>query len=375
MTISGDGSARGRWPARLLVGPVNLIADRIAGRIGNRINPRPPLRQQDGRLSRDYVVWAYRLILGREPENERVIEEKLAHISPRALLFDMLGSQEFRDHGGASLDQDEFRKALHTPKYVMTELADGSPFWVNLKDMYVSRAILLSGTWEVTETSFVRRSLKPGMHVVDVGANLGWFTVQMSRLVGEGGSVTSFEPRQDIYRYLCKTVTANGLSNVVAHNFALGAASSQSLIQWARSDENPGGTHLSNRAADDDGDLGIVVQKTDVRTLDEVLQGRVDFIKIDVEGAEKLVFDGATRILERDRPIILSEMAPESLAGVSGVLINDYFAYLANKGYEVFEIVSADKELRQITSWPYGSSRGLISVALVPSGQTATPSH
>lgn len=102
--------------------------------------------------------------------------------------------------------------SLQTDDYAMAELRDGLRFWTNLRDYYVSEGIR-TGIWEESETAFVKRAVKRGMNVVDVGANLGWYTVHLSRLVGNDGSVVAFEPRNDLHHYLCKTVAANNLSN------------------------------------------------------------------------------------------------------------------------------------------------------------------
>lgn len=255
---------------------------------------------------------------------------------------------------------------LDTPAYDLVQLGDGLRFWVNPRDYYVSLG-MRHGLWEVGETSFVKRVVKPGMNAIDIGANLGWYTVHLARLVGENGSVVAFEPRDDLHHYLVKTVDENGLANVTVHRLALGATKSERVLRWHTKDDNPGSTHFSPRVPPEDEGFGVFsYQETTVRTLDASVRQRVDFIKIDVEGAEKMVFDGAERILRHDRPVILSEMSPGLLRQVSNIDIEEYFAYLRSRNYRAYEIGWDGAILEQVTAWPCCERQDHINVVLVP---------
>ncbi len=317
-------------------------------------------------IDRDTVVWAYRLLLGRNPQSERDIRLRMALRDTQSLVKTLLDLPECQLRPAPQV-KDVLRQKLPTPKYVLTEFDDGTRFWINLQDIYISEWLLRGQTWEPMETAFVRRVVKPGMHALDIGANLGWFAVQMAALVGTEGLVTAFEPRNDIHHYLRKTITANNLGNVTVHNVALGAGDGELMLAWDGADENPGHTQLApDLALDAAATEDRRVQKTPVRRLDTLVSKRVDFIKIDVEGAEKLVFDGAPRILDADRPVILSEIAPQFLLEVSDIAIGDYFAYLAARRYRVFELTEDGGLSREITAWTYEDNRLLINVALVP---------
>jgi FkbM family methyltransferase len=248
--------------------------------------------------------------------------------------------------------------------YILAEIGDGLRFWINPRDHYVSQG-MRAGMWERGETAFVKRTLKAGMHAVDIGANLGWFTVHMAKLVGADGSVVAFEPRRDLHRQLPLTVLENGLTNVTVHQLALGEKNGEGLLRWDKRDDNPGSTHLAPRDVDDDDDR-FVFQRSDVVTLDSIVTHPIDFIKIDVEGAEKLVFDGANRVFSHDRPVMLAELAPDLLRRVSGVGIDEYFSYLGSRNYTVQEIDYCGDLSGPITSWPHADWPDLINVALTP---------
>jgi FkbM family methyltransferase len=247
-------------------------------------------------------------------------------------------------------------------QFVITELPDGTRFWINMQDRYVSRAIHLND-YEQKETLFIRKTVRPGMRVLDIGANLGWFTVQMAKLVGPCGHVASFEPRSDLFHYLSRTVRENKLDNVSLHNCALGDHVGEVELQWPADGINPGGTKLktteviSNR---------MLYQKTVMRVLDKEIGDEIDFIKIDVEGAEKLVFGGGQRILTQSRPIIMSELSPDALRQVSKIGFDEYMALLQSMGYRAHQFAEHGEVGSLLTDWPYSDPAALMNVILLP---------
>ncbi len=272
----------------------------------------------------EYWLWAYRLLLGREPEHPEALD-KLPDISRLEILEKFLGSPEFLRSLWMANSQDY---------WFLAEMSNGVRFWVRAGDQYVSRSVV-AGNYEPAETFFVRRHVKKGMRVLDIGANIGWFTVNMALLVGSDGHVDAFEPRDDIAFYLGRTVLENKLNNVTVHKCALAATDGRGRISFGKDDRNPGGTHL---------ELGEtaswnVSQDVQVRRLDSAVWRPIDFIKIDAEGAEKLVLDGANLTLDRDRPIILTEVNQICLQRTSRISGADYLRLLEGRGYIVTEIL------------------------------------
>jgi FkbM family methyltransferase len=309
---------------------------------------------------REIVTWAYRILLGREPESEDVIDLYSKCESVDELVGHFIRSREFqlRHLWGSEIGAlVPFEK-----QFVMTELPDGTRFWINMHDRYVSRAIHLND-YEQIETSFIRKTVRPGMRVLDIGANLGWFTVQMAKMVGPCGHVTSFEPRCDLFHYLSRTVRENKLGNVSLHNCALGGQDGEAELRWPADGVNPGGTQLNMTAVMS---RGMLYQKTPMRVLDDEISEDVNFIKIDVEGAEKLVFSGAKRILTKIRPVILSELAPDALRQVSNVGFDEYMAFLQSLGYTAYQLTEQGEVGKQLIGWPYSDPSALMNVILLP---------
>lgn len=148
----------------------------------------------------------------------------------------------------------------------------------------------------------------PGQVVVDVGAHIGVFTLMAARRVGPAGRVVSFEPSPRTQELLRRNLAANGLSWVRFHPLAVAdAEGSAELFVADDASNNPAADTLTASA----GRKGVTVR---LRRLDDVLaeEGvtRVDHLKIDVEGAEQRVLDGAPRTLAATRRIVMEVHPP-----------------------------------------------------------------
>jgi FkbM family methyltransferase len=314
------------------------------------------------------VVWAYRLILGREPESEAVINQHLRHPDVQTLRRVMFGSDEFNFIRVNELGEGGQLAWLRDRWVAVPVLAAQYLMWINLGDTYMSLGCLFDN-YEPAQTYFVRSALATGDVFVDVGANAGWYTLVASSVVGETGRVLAFEPRADTADYLEKTVLLNGLaSHVTVSRYALSDAESSGLLSWPAGTSNSGGSYLSPTAPI----AGHESQPVLLRTLDSLKLMRLDFLKIDVEGAEMRVVNGARETLARCRPIIMSELTPEALAYVSGVSTQVYFAFFEQLGYRC-HIAEDERWGDEISEFPADWPRPLINLGLVPREKAFAP--
>jgi len=196
---------------------------------------------------------------------------------------------------------------------------------------------------------------------------LGWYTVHLSLFVGAEGRVDAFEPRSDLMDLLTKTLAENRLTNVTVHNFALGSQIADGQVIWDPQDVNPGGTHLT---LPDFASSGIISQPVLIKTLDSCVSHSIDFIKIDVEGLEFLVFKGAERILTKDRPVILIEINPANLLRTSGISAEEFGQYLTTLNYRLFEIGADGSCAKQIQTFELSTIKNLMNVTMLPAEQT-----
>jgi len=310
--------------------------------------------QHPGSLTRDHVVWAYRLLLDRDPESEDVIGPKLAGSrDTRELRNHLITSAEFRDKN---------RDFAHTndPTIVIKELGAGDPavlLFVDLSDHVIGLNIV-RGAYERDEIAWVRRLLKPGDIVLDVGAHIGFFTMHMAAMVGPSGRVYAFEPFDANAELLERSVAENRFAErVVVTRAAVGAASGSATLTFAAETLNSGGAYLLR---DGTAPLTGNVKKTvPLVALDEFTLPRpVKFIKMDVEGAEPQVLGGAARLLKNDRPLILSELHPTQLQRASATTADEFLAQLRRLGYRAQDLHGNPIE--------HAPADAIVSVVLVP---------
>lgn len=169
------------------------------------------------------------------------------------------------------------------------------------------------GDYEPGLRSIIRKYVRPGDTCLDIGANIGWHALLLSRLVGSAGRVLAFEPNPNIQPALHANLSANAASNVDVYPLALGATSGIARFEApVIADRYAGGGHLLvDGAAPPAASVPV-----EVRALDDVLPASrtISVVKIDVEGWEPAVWRGAAKMLQRDRPVICMEYSPKLLA-------------------------------------------------------------
>jgi FkbM family methyltransferase len=279
----------------------------------------------DERLTRDHVVWAYRLLLDREVESDEAIQVKLAAwTTPRELRVDMMASEEF------GLKNPE-HAALRERAIVITELAGGRRLFVDLADQVIGWPIV-RGVYEPGVLQFMTSVLRPGDVSVDVGAHIGFSAIQMAQAVGDGGHVYAFEPMAGNADLLRLSIAENGFGALVSiEEAAVSDAIGVSTLWFSPDRFNTGGAFLGLPAEQDRGTLMSVAVPT-TRLDDCSLRRPVRLIKVDVEGAEPAVYRGAAALIARDGPVIVSEVHPAQLARVSRCTPADLFEQLRALG-------------------------------------------
>jgi FkbM family methyltransferase len=280
-------------------------------------------RLGDG-LTREHVRWAYRLFLDREPESEDVLD--LPAMDTSALRHVFLSSSEYQlTNSGVSTVGD---------KWVIVPTDLGFRIFVNLKELGICRPILM-GAYETAAVQLFKSLVNPGDRVFDIGANIGFHTMWLSKLVGAAGEVLAFEPVRYLYDALVKSISENQFDDrCQAINCAVSDASGTGLIRHAPETTNFGGAHLTRDRADDN----HAYETIQLRTLSEFISDkRCSFIKIDTEGSEAKVLRGGGDLLRRDRPVVFAELFNEQLKKVSGATASQLIRDMAELGYRCFE--------------------------------------
>lgn len=178
------------------------------------------------------------------------------------------------------------------------------------------------------ERATLERIIRPGMTVLDVGGNIGVYTVLLSRLVGPAGRVISFEPDPDLFASLQANCARNGCTNVELHNLALGRRQDRLVLRRLilNSGDNTLG-RAGSRHFRSEVEIGVAA-------LDEFLPAlRPDLVKIDVQGWELEVLRGMARLLAaQPPPALLLEFWPEGFRR-AGYTAEDLVAFLTEQRF------------------------------------------
>lgn len=228
---------------------------------------------------------------------------RLADEYARRLVADGLAVIEEDDAevgaGGAA------ESASVVPEPWLLELASGLRISVPPSLRCISSYVLLEQErWFEKEMDFVGRCLGPGMLAIDIGANIGTYTLQMARAVGATGRVFAYEPGSDNQRHLQSSLALNGMEQVVPTQDAL---SSEEKAGWLRL----GGSGELHMLVDADDGAGPV-ERVRVTTLDTEMAARdwarADFVKIDAEGQEARIVVGGQKFFTRFSPLVMFEI-------------------------------------------------------------------
>jgi FkbM family methyltransferase len=218
---------------------------------------------------------------------------------------------------------------------VTARLGNGMKMRVPWNDE-VGRAIYETGWYEPSTVRTVASLLRPAMVFIDVGANIGQYTLLASKLVGPPGAVHSFEPSPTMFSWLSRNVRANGGRNIHLNRLALGDREKTATL-YLSTPENTGATSMNQQ-------YNFSGKRTDVHciTLDSYLAQHgimsVDVMKVDVEGAELEVLIGAEKLLTGPNAPHLVVEFQESNQARFGSSCAKLAAFLTDRGYKLMTI-------------------------------------
>lgn len=262
-------------------------------------------------------------------------------------LFKKINSLLF----GKNLGSIPGARALHSflykilkPKGEIVSKVNGFKMFLDSNDQGEVKDIMLRGVYDKLETEIISNSVKEGDTALDIGAHIGYFTLVLARAVKESGKVFAFEPESKNFLMLKKNIEINNFENVVLENIALSSVSGKTNLFLDK--DNLGNMSFSSKNIPKPS-LGGKVE-VEVQTLDNYankIEKRVSFIKIDVQGAEELVFWGGKNLLLRDKPVILMEFWPYGLKN-NGTDPMSMLIFLHNLGYKFFVLDIKNQKLK-----------------------------
>ena len=185
-------------------------------------------------------------------------------------------------------------------KNVIVKEIQRNKMYLNPTGSDISTELLVRGIHEKGATRIFREELKEGMHVVDIGANIGYYALIEAQIVSTKGKVYAIEPEPNNFELLNKNVKINDFTDII-ETFQMAIADKDGHSKLYLS----GKSNLHSLLPNSENEDGYCIVET--TTLDNFLWDKypVDFIRMDVEGFEYEVIEGATKTLEREGPLKL----------------------------------------------------------------------
>lgn len=218
------------------------------------------------------------------------------------------------------------------PDVAITRLIDGHHLFVDPQDESVSSHLIAHGFWETWIHSVVWSLVQPGDRVIEVGANLGYYTIAMALKVGAQGSVVALEANPRLAALVQRSVDFNGYGDRV-RVVPKAATNDPGPVSFMVSRRNSGGGHSG--VAPGHVTPGMEEVRVDGVKLDDLCD-HADFIRMDAEGSEPLILRGAERLLQNPKITVCLEWDTYQMGGRADV--HELVMWLTTLGFKFWKI-------------------------------------
>lgn len=181
-------------------------------------------------------------------------------------------------------------------KLALCRVLGGALMYVDTSDYALAPHLMMDGFWESWITLGMMKALRPGMVAIDIGANLGYYSVLMGKSVGPAGKVHVFEPNNYLSRLIHQSLSVAGTRTFTVVDKRAVYSQTGSEVLFYIPTGHPMNALIVDRKIES---AGETVAVSTVR-LDDAVEGKVDFIKIDAEGAEREIWRGMDRIIQEN---------------------------------------------------------------------------
>jgi FkbM family methyltransferase len=286
---------------------------------------RPIATEQD-------IFYCFRLLLDRCPNPE----EWPGHSSRAGqdlenVVASYVTSREFALRGLLNKSYNDTIELAHFPDFSL---------FLSRDDLAVGYQIRRDGRYEPAVCAVLRRHVKPGMTVLDIGANIGYLTMLLAKLVTSSGRVVAIEPNPENVKLLEASRRLNGFDQIAVIQIAAGRQTVLLALNVS---------HSNGMTAELPGAPEAILASRTVPcfALDAILprDRPINLVKIDVEGAELYALMGLEETIIRDRPVIVSELSPGMMPGISHCSGAEYLRHLIARGYRIAVITDDGSEV------------------------------
>lgn len=272
--------------------------------------------------TREDIFYCFRLLLGRIPNSE----EWPGHSSRAGedlenVVSSYITSREFSARGLLNKTYHDRVELVRLPRFSL---------FASREDLAVGCHVVSGHPYEPGISAVFNRYIKPGMTVVDIGANIGALTMLLASLVGPSGLVVAVEPNPENIRLLEASRRINQFEQVLVIEAAAGRQTGILALNVSYSNGTTGDLPESVTAV-------LASLPVPCFALDAILpkDRRMNLIKVDVEGAELNALIGLSEMIARDHPLIVSEFSPGALPGISHCTGPEYLSFLIAHGYGI----------------------------------------
>jgi FkbM family methyltransferase len=277
----------------------------------------------------------YRFFLKRPPDREGRAHWRAIIQKDRMDVYRLM--QEF-------LRSEEFWLVCHNRHKPWPIQCDGFKILVRLDDAAVGAYIAAAKTYEPHVTKALSPLLRPGTVFLDIGANIGYYTLLTASRVGPEGRVVALEPNPDNCELLLGSIKENGFTNI--HVYPYAAAEKKQVLGVY-----PDMTNSTSLVVDEEheqGHSGPPAHVVEAVALDELLVdlSRIDVVKMDIDGGEPRALLGMRRLIERHRPVLFVEFCPPLITAVSRVAPESLLDQISRLRYDLFIIEDDGQQTR-----------------------------
>lgn len=245
--------------------------------------------------------------------------------------------------------------------------------WLEGTDIFVYtgssmyEAVLRRDGFDREEFSFLKQNLRKGDVFIDVGANIGFYTVFAARLVGKEGNVISFEPSKRDFELLQKNLAHNKFSNVVSFKIALSNYNGKGKFLISGGNATDVST-LSDSFYNDKVKVETI-EDVEVKTLDCIVDNydikKINIIKVDAEGHDLFVLEGARNSIRKFKPIILVEVSSQNLKN-AGHSIEDLISIFGSLNYQIYYFVDNNRLVKSPPEYTINPKNSYFNIVCYP---------
>tara|TARA_B100001750_G_C15513174_1_gene605103 strand:+ start:815 stop:1708 length:894 start_codon:yes stop_codon:yes gene_type:complete len=231
--------------------------------------------------------------------------------------------------------------------------------WMLLKtdDPGISKELLLTGVHEERTTAIVKKELDKGMTIIEVGANIGYYSLLESRIIGEKGVVHAIEPVPDNFQKLTSNIELNNKSNIIPYNFAI--SNKAGSADFFLTDESNWGSMVDPKSDFISKSMSTKLQKrhkdkisVETKTLDQFVKDEeiqeVNLVRMDIEGYEIQALDGMKRLLQDSTNLRLLIEVHNKIFTDPKDALGPTFEMLLGYGFEPKILIAKKDELYNI---------------------------